>query len=79
MSRHDRIEKTLHISSDKLAFTRKPLLSNNLLNKIVKEVILPGRVQKNCRLKFCLMPILRKSNQIVQYPYGRIPARKAYL
>src|SRR5438105_15770978 len=46
------IEKTLDISTNKPAFAFPPMGENHILNDIVKQIVLPSRMQEQNRLQF---------------------------
>src|SRR5947208_9039066 len=74
-----RIKKTLDISPNKLVFSHKPTRGNDLLNNVIKQVILPSSMEQQSSLQFNLVPILRKRDEIIQHPRRRIPTHKSYL
>src|SRR6266702_3680805 len=79
MNRLHFIKETLDIGCNQPTFACKPTRYDDSLNDIVEEYILPGGVQQESRLQFSLMFILCETNQIIQYPCGRVPACKPEL
>jgi len=76
MNRLHIVKEALDIGCNQLTFACKPARYDDSLNDIVEENILPGGVKQEGRLQFSLASILCETNQIIQYPYGRMPACK---